>query len=370
MVIERNSQESFALNLLRFPLAALVVLLHTSSLGDDKGFTYYLANYVNAPMVQVAVPAFFFMSGYLFFCGKEEFCWTVYKKKINKKVRSLLVPYIIWNYIALFLSYAYSYSKTGSIGEVMPWDLKDIIWSHGEGIMATSVFGYQYPVIASPAAGVLWFMRDLMIMMLCSIAGYHIVKRLKWSFFPLLIMMNVFGIGVPIVGFSLAAITFFYMGAFFSIHNIHIFDWLTRNNKYIWLFLWPTMVVVQNIATINGMDLKHINSLVLLSGIAFVFVIAYNLANKKNKVITLITKWGETSFFIYTFGNTLILWFVNKNVGYYLESIPYCGTFLNYEFLFMAKVAECIVVYYVMKKFTPSLLSFLIGGRIKKSIKI
>lgn len=83
MVIERNSQESFALDMLRFPLAALVVLLHTSALGEDKGVTYYLANYVNAPIVQIAVPAFFFMSGYLFFCGKEEFSWTVYKKKIS-----------------------------------------------------------------------------------------------------------------------------------------------------------------------------------------------------------------------------------------------------------------------------------------------
>lgn len=54
------------------------------------------------------------------------------------------------------------------------------------------------------------------------------------------------------------------------------------------------------------------------------------------------------------------------DVGYLLELIPYCGTFLNYEFLFMAKVIECIVVYYIMKKFTPSLLSVLIGGRINK----
>lgn len=126
------------------------------------------------------------------------------------------------------------------------------------------------------------------------------------------------------------------------------------------------MVVVQFIATTNDMDLKCISSLVLLSGIAFVFIIAYNLVYKNIKAVALITKWGETSFFIYTFGNTLILWFVNKDVGYLLESIPYCGTFLNYEFLFMAKVIECIVVYYIMKKFTPSLLSVLIGGRINK----
>ena len=70
MVIERNSQESSALNLLRFPLAALVVLLHTSALSAPGDFTYFWANNINAPIVQIAVPTFFFMSGYLFFVGK------------------------------------------------------------------------------------------------------------------------------------------------------------------------------------------------------------------------------------------------------------------------------------------------------------
>mgnify|MGYP006939737281 CR=1 FL=1 len=80
---------------------------------------------------------------------------------------------------------------------------------------------------------------------------------------------------------------------------------------------------------------------------------------------SLVVHWGETSFFIYAFGNTLILWFVNKNVGYMLETIPYIGSFLNYEFLFVARVVECVIVYYVMRRYTPRLLTILIGGRIK-----
>lgn len=39
----------------------------------------------------------------------------------------------------------------------MPWNLVEILWKHGEGIMGTSTLGYQYPVIVSPTAGVLWF---------------------------------------------------------------------------------------------------------------------------------------------------------------------------------------------------------------------
>lgn len=364
MTIERNSRESFALDLLRFPLAALVVLLHTAAPDSSDGFTYCLAHYVNAPIVQVAVPGFFLMSGYLFFAGKEEFGWTVYKMKIGKKVRSLLVPYIIWNFIALFLGYGYSYYKSRTIGTVMPWDLMEILWAHGDGITAASTLGYEYPVIVSPVAGVLWFMRDLMMMMLCSIVSYHIIKRLKWWIFPILIILNVFKLGFPFVGFSLAAITFFNIGAFFSIHQIHVFEWLAKHEA-IWLILWPLLVILQTVGGLYGYDLNSLNSLLLMCGVAFVFVLAYKIASYPNRGASLVARWGETSFFIYAFGNTLILWFVNKNVGYILETVPYIGSFLNYEFLFVAKVVECVIVYYVMKRYAPRLLSILIGGRIK-----
>lgn len=364
MIIERNSQESFALDLLRFPLAALVVLLHTGAPDSSDGFTYCFANYVNAPLVLVAVPGFFLMSGYLFFAGKEEFGWTVYKKKIGKKVRSLLVPYIIWNYIALILDYGYSYYKSSTIGTVMPWDLMEILWAHGDGITDISTLGYEYPVIVSPIAGVLWFMRDLMIMMLCSIVSYHIIKRLKWWIFPILILQNVFKVGSPFVGFSLAAITFFNIGAFFSIHQIHVFEWFAKHEA-IWLILWPLLVILQTIGGLYGYELKGLENIILMCGVAFVFVLAYKLADKPSGGASLVARWGETSFFIYAFGNTLILWFVNKNVGYMLETVPYIGSFLNYEFLFLAKVVECVIVYYVMKRYVPRLLSILIGGRIK-----
>ena len=48
-----------------------------------------------------------------------------------------------------------------------------------------------------------------------------------------------------------------------------------------------------------------------------------------------------------------------------LEKLPYVGSFLNYEFLFVAKVLECVVVYYLMKRYMPRVLGFLIGGRLK-----
>ena len=143
-----------------------------------------------------------------------------------------------------------------------------------------------------------------------------------------------------------------------------MFEWLDKY-KAIWLILWPLLVILQTIGGLYGYDLNSLNSLLLMCGVAFIFVLAYKIASYPNRGASLVARWGETGFFIYAFGNTLILWFVSKNVGYMLETVPYIGSFLNYEFLFVAKVVECVIVYYVMKRYVPRVLVFLVGGRIK-----
>lgn len=364
MKIGKNSKESKALYLMRFPLASLIVLLHTEITCGPENFTYYLANYINAPIVQLAVPTFFFMSGYLFFVGENVFNLNIYIYKLKKKVVTLIIPYIIWNLIAIVLIYFYQYIKMKSIE---PWNLTEVFWAHGEGIQATSILNYKYPVIISPAAGVLWFMRDLIIMMACSIIVYPIIKSLKWWIFPIFILINFFKLGIPVPGFSLTAITFFYSGAFFSIYNINIFMWLEKYSK-LWLLSWPILAIIQQILKVYNIENfnQALTILTSISGVAFMFILSYILTNNRNKITNKFISLSETSFFIYTFGNTLILWMLNKDIGYFLDTIPYIGHFLCYEFLFIAKIIECIVIYYVMKKYTPYLLNILIGGRIKK----
>lgn len=46
MNIEKNSIESKALNFMRFPLASLIVLLHTGITCGPENFTYYLGTVV------------------------------------------------------------------------------------------------------------------------------------------------------------------------------------------------------------------------------------------------------------------------------------------------------------------------------------
>ncbi len=365
MLLLRSTRESRAIGLMRFPLACLIVLLHTGVNCGPENFIWYFPNIICAPIVQLAVPSFFFISGYLFFIGKNQFGLAEYKTAMRKKAKSLLMPYLIWNIVAYLSSVALSYYTTRSMGDVMPWELHRIFWANGDGIVTTSYLGYQYPALVSPAAGVLWFMRDLMVMMVCSIVAYRVVKLLKWWLFLVLFILNAFKIGIPFPGFSLAAVSFFYMGAFFSIHDIDVFAWLKKVWQKCAYLVWPILYVTQML--LKSFDIKignWFNLICLIGGIVFVFVVAYDLADKHDKTILKIRKWGETSFFIYTFANTLFIWAINKEPSYLLDSIPYIGPTLCYLFQFTIRIAESVAVYYLMKRYSPRLLSILIGRRI------
>ena len=67
--------------------AMLVVTIHTPC----EPFIQKRLLAINA----VAVPLFFLISGYLFAGGTSEPGW--YAKKVSSRVKSLLVPYVVWN---------------------------------------------------------------------------------------------------------------------------------------------------------------------------------------------------------------------------------------------------------------------------------
>ena len=90
---------------LRFPMIVLVTFAHSYgevaegfSLLSSEWNTYeFLKLLVSQTLVKVAVPVFFIMSGYLFFANVEKWSLKVYKAKILRRVKTLLIPYLIWN---------------------------------------------------------------------------------------------------------------------------------------------------------------------------------------------------------------------------------------------------------------------------------
>ena len=96
---------SKVISFLRFPLAVGIVFLHTAipSIPSDAvwgdGYQVYtwISSFGSKILCTVCVPAFFFISGYLFFIKVENYSMIDYKKKLQSRFKTLFIPYILWN---------------------------------------------------------------------------------------------------------------------------------------------------------------------------------------------------------------------------------------------------------------------------------
>lgn len=104
-------------DMLRFPLILAVIFIHNFPEGDS--FVVSQINWHRLSIIDmincvgvlfsvdifhIAVPTFFLISRYLFFYRLDgKFTISVYWTKMKRRGKSLLIPYIYWNFIALFL---------------------------------------------------------------------------------------------------------------------------------------------------------------------------------------------------------------------------------------------------------------------------
>ena len=106
--------QSCTISYLRFPLTLGIIFIHFDliehiftyhgvqyGLNPPSWFTFFV-NFFSEVLPQIGVPLFFIISGYLFF-HKDQFDCHVYKQKLLKRARTLLVPYLLWNLVAALI---------------------------------------------------------------------------------------------------------------------------------------------------------------------------------------------------------------------------------------------------------------------------
>lgn len=84
---------SLKLALMSFVAAVLVVCIHAPST-STYGLTQLFENFVGRYLAAAAVPFFFVVSGFLLGRHTDELGW--YKDALLKRVKTLLIPYLIW----------------------------------------------------------------------------------------------------------------------------------------------------------------------------------------------------------------------------------------------------------------------------------
>lgn len=229
MSMDRESigkQNSRLIDLLRFPLIAAVIFIHTDlrpyleQSEEWPVFSHVMQFFIDC-LCSNAVPMFFLFSGYLFFRNMDEQPMTlpVYGRKLKSRVRSLLVPYILWNIIYLLaiavlqrLFPGFSLLLHKQLSTCVPSDFIYIFWD------ISRITGLPTDQRAC-LVGQFWFLQCLMVMCLLSPVIYYAVRRLRFLFVVLVAIPPFLGYMPDIPGFHTQALFYFVLGAWLTMER-------------------------------------------------------------------------------------------------------------------------------------------------------
>lgn len=315
-------RESNKIKYILFIVSVLVILIH--SLNNETRFERFFANGIG----QFAVPTFFLISGFLFFRTVH----TLYdiKHKLRRRIRTLLIPYLIWNLIYYALN---------------------LLMKPGNGIsmieITEAAFNYKY----NPT---FWYMYQLILISILTPLLYYGLKNIRYSIILFLILSYFiyFGIDVPYINEDAA--TYFFVGAvtakLYSAGKIDII-----NKKYI----LPVTLVSVLLYAFNRLLYPYVNNsihayhafilstvYVRLAFAVFIFYISDLFFNYES-----VSGFMEHTFFLYAIHYMIVRGMANileYSETYFLPSSIH--TIIEIVFFVVSPIV-CVAINYYLSRF-------------------
>lgn len=323
---------------LRFPMIVLVTFAHSygkveegfSLLASDWNTYEFLKLLVSQTLVKVAVPVFFIMSGYLFFANVDKWDITTYKKKILRRIKTLLIPYLIWNLLMAVKLKTFSMSMFWAF-----WNPagKQIDW-----------FGHEQ-LMTAPANMPLWFLRDLMVVSLLTPIIYILVRRLGYWLIGLLTILYFSGVYAFIPGLSAYAIYFFTFGAFLSIRKMDLITSLKRVE--IPAYLLSVSFAISMLMTYNTPAFSSLMLCFRLTGAIAVFCLASRILSATDKRLPSVV--CNSAYFIYLAHYVFFFYFIDT-AFFALFGTSVLALSLHYFLVPLVKVFLMIIVYLIYSR--------------------
>lgn len=297
----------------------------------------------------VAVPTFFLISGYLFYNGLQEWDYKRWYKKLEKRIYSLLIPYLLWNLIAFLIFYLVQMLKANSV-----IGLFDFFRTNGLHFLWDSHNN-------KPMDFPLWFVRDLIVAVLFSPFVYWLVKKMNSIPIIILGVLAVCDVRVPGLNISFLSLYFFSLGCYVCLLKLDLHDFCSKyeiTSYSLTLLLCILMVLFYGCPPI--WKIAH-HMLQLIAPFA-VISLSYHLSNTIVRNIGL--RLSRTSFFIFAVHGIYVVLVFQKLFTRLLVSNGSFALLIAYISTIVCTLASCLILYFVLNKTIPRTLKILCGSRV------
>ncbi|MDO4782333.1 MAG: acyltransferase [Capnocytophaga felis] len=330
---------------IQFISIILVVLQHSFLMKEEDYFldSFKINNFIqyffSLGVTKVSVPLFFIISGYLFFFNSD----NSYIAKCKKRIKTLLIPYVFFSIFWCLLIYIVKFFLKN---ETMIFD--DVL---------KNLFG------SNPIAYQLWFMRDLMILVIVSPLLFYGILKTKGYILSLFFLLWFFlPIYEPWERFR-ESLLFFSLGATFSITkhykiNIKIDLW-----KTIFITLaWIVVLTIKSIYNIYNPYENYLNHILSASSICIGIISIWGIYDfiKQNNFLQ---KHTQYTFIIYLLHAPITIMLIQKAIFKILGVNHEAVHIINYFASAIITVYICILSGFLLKKHAPKFYNIITGNR-------
>ncbi|PID88666.1 MAG: succinyltransferase [Bacteroidia bacterium] len=360
-----EERQSDIISAMRLPLIFGVILIHAvhtiaeplPALGSVSTANYiynFLLQFLSENYLRAVVPCFFVFSGYFFFLKYKEQEWSgdFYFKSMSKKFKGLLLPYILWNliYYVAFWSKNHLFSYLGlGVDAYQMEQLTNYRFEHWIGYSLNAPF---------------WYVRSLLAMMLISPLFFYLFRYLKHWGMILLTLFYLSAIESGVTGFNSTAFMFFGFGAYMGLYKKNILAFAYRL-RYAAL---PLSIVLALVPTLGftqlGDYLGNAIRLFVPFGVLTLFALTHWICLKSEAIYKFFQKYSMMVFFIYAVNELYITNWVKGALSRIPLMTTSYGQIIYYFLVPVFTIIPCIILYKLMKAYTPKFLALLTGGRV------
>lgn len=336
-------------DIVSFLLSIMVFLIHITSFAqyshiEDSmiGMNTFLGKVVNECFTRYAVPLYFIISGALFFRDYDN---HKYLEKIKKRIKTLLIPYLIWNFVWMLFEIATSYSFISN-------------FFLGREKFVLSFLSVLEAILHYKCNGVFWFIFALMFFILISpVIDKLVCNRYIGiaSTFVLAVLCQ-FNIGLPkTIFFSQSSIVYYLIGAIIGKHYFHGF------------------------CKKSSLITQIISAIILLAS-AVLFYFSEGIDTYPRFIFILIpcawAFWNVADLFVYVlpsfpiYNDSFAIYAMHYNVSACIAKLLYIAlpktgwmALPNFILTLVITLGTIRLFCYVVKKISPQLYGLLTGGR-------